>query len=610
MKKIYILFLLTSALVGINKVYAQCPGCVVNTSCVITPAFPGTCPADTMPDGYVGQAYNEDITFYMPSVFQVTSPVTQNVTLNSLQILNVSGLPAGMAWQTNSPNNTYNPSPGNEHGCARVCGTPQFPGTYSVIVYFQVTVTPHSIGGVTTQNESTTMVLTIHPNPSGNSAFITANPQGCAPHSTSFSPVVASNGNPLYTYSWDFGNSNTSTLENPPVQNYPNPGSYVVTQTTNVLAYKLTNVTFNVGSNTNWCGDVEEPSFFGNCTGSPDLVFELRDNSSVIVHTSNEISNSMTATWSNLNILLQNGPYTIQFWDIDAVSQNDNLGIFTINPTATGTFNFSGGGVTGTYTIGTQVINSVTDTDTVVVYAMPPVLPITALPNDSVCENTAITLSVPGGYVYQWYQDTTLLFNAVDSFLTVLNNSGSYWVKVSNQFGCVTNTQQFNVVFVENPPKPTFWIVGNTINTNLTGFNLQWYQDNNPIPGATGMTITATTSANYYLVATNAFGCTNSSDTVFVTVVNGIADNIPVQNINVFPNPNNGTFTLTFDMISQANVLLQISDLLGKTVYEERLGNYNGTYNRQLNLSELNKGVYLLSIQVGDERINKRIILQ
>jgi hypothetical protein len=57
----------------------------------------------------------------MPTVFQVTSPITQNVTLNSLQILNVSGLPAGLNWQTNSANNTYNPSPGNEHGCARVC---------------------------------------------------------------------------------------------------------------------------------------------------------------------------------------------------------------------------------------------------------------------------------------------------------------------------------------------------------------------------------------------------------------------------------------------------------------------------------------------------------
>lgn len=610
MNKIYTLFLAAASYFVMQHANAQCPGCVINTNCVVTPAFPATCPADSMPEGFVGQPYSEDITFYMPSVFQVTSPVTQNVTLNSLQILNVSGLPAGLNWQTNSPNNTYNPSPGNEHGCARVCGTPQFPGTYTVIVYFQVTVTPHTIGGVTTQNESTTIILKINPNPSGNSAFTIANPQGCEPHSTSFSPVIASNGNPLYTYSWDFGNGNTSTLENPPAQNYPNAGTYVVTQTTNVLQYQLTNVTFNVGSNTNWCGDVEEPSFFGNCTGAPDLVFELRDNSSTLVYTSNEISNSMTGNWSNLNIPLPNPPYTIQFWDIDVISANDNLGIFPLNPTATGTFSFSGGGVTGTYTIGTAIINSVTDSDTVVVYGVPPVLSISAWPNDSVCENQSITLSVPDGYIYQWYKDTTALFNATDSFIVVTNNSGNYWVKVSNQFGCITNSNTFNITFVENPPKPTFWIIGNTLNTNMNGFALQWYFNGNPINGATGLTYTATNSGNYHIIATNSFGCTTSSDTVFITVVNGIAENIPVKDVIIYPNPNNGMFNLAFDLITEANVNIMVADMLGKVVYEENIGNYSGSYNKQLDLTHLQKGIYLVNLQVGNERINKRIIIQ
>lgn len=609
MNKIYALFLAIGSLILFQNANAQCPGCVVNTSCVVSPAFPTTCPYDSMPQGFVGQAYSEDITFYMPTVFQVTSPVTQNVTLNSLQILNVTGLPVGLSWQTNSPNNTYSPSPGNEHGCARVCGTPQFPGTYTVIVYFQVTVTPQSIGGVTTQNESTSIILKINPNASGNSAFTIANPQGCAPHSTSFSPIIQSNGNPLYTYYWDFGNGDTSTLENPPVQNYPTPGNYVVTQTTQVLEYRLTNVSFNVGSNTNWCGDVEEPNFFG-CTGNPDLFFELRDNSSVIVHTSSEISNSNTGTWSNLNIPLPNNLYTIQFWDADNISANDNLGIFTINPTSVGTFNFSGGGVSGTYTIGTAVINSISDTDTVFVYAVPPQLSISASPNDSVCENQSITLSVSAGYTYQWYKDTTVLFNAVDSFLTVTNNSGNYWVKVSNQFGCSTNSQTFDVYFVENPPKPTFWIIGNTLNTNITGFDLQWYFNGNPINGADGLTLNATNTGNYHLIATNAFGCSTSSDTILITVVNGITEGNGLQNVAIYPNPNNGMFNVAFELITEANVIITVSDLLGKTVYEESFGNYSGPYNKQIDLTSLQKGIYLVNVQVGNDRINKRIIIQ
>ncbi|PIX34855.1 MAG: hypothetical protein COZ59_07305, partial [Bacteroidetes bacterium CG_4_8_14_3_um_filter_31_14] len=458
MKKIYFLLLIV-VLFFENNTFAQCPGCALNTSCIVTPAYPSTCPLDTLPSGMAGQVYDNDITFYMPEIFEVTSPITQNVHLDELVINNVTGLPTGLNWQTNSTDNTYHPSAGNEHGCAKVCGTPLFPGVYNVTIFFQVTVTPQSVGSVTTENESSTMVMIVSQNPSGNSAFTISNPQGCAPLITDFNPVVTSGGSPLYTYSWDFGNGNTSISENPSTQTYTNAGTYIISQTTNMLAYRLTDVTFDVGSNTNWCGDVDEPDIFG-CSGSPDFVFELRDSStSSIIYTSSEVSNSMTGSWNNINLQLQNQTYTIQFWDIDAVSANDNLGIFTITPTATGTFNFSGGGVSGTYIIDTEIINSLSDTDSVTVFPVPTVLSITATPNDSICFDQTITLTVPNnGYNYQWYNDTTLLYNAIDTFLILNNASGSYWVNATNQYGCSSVSQPVNINFIENPYKPTFGI--------------------------------------------------------------------------------------------------------------------------------------------------------
>lgn len=610
MRKTYSFFsLLAFVLFFENNTFAQCPGCALNTSCIVTPAYPGTCPADTMPNGLVGQPYNQDITFYMPENFQVTSPITQMVHLDELVITNVAGLPNGLNWQTNSTTNTYHPTAGNEHGCAKVCGTPMFPGTFNVTIYFQVTVTPQTLGGVTTQNQSTTMVLIINPNTTGNSAFVISSAQGCEPHSTGFSPMVTSGGSPLYTYSWNFGNGNTSILENPPIQNYVSSGTYIVSQTTNVLAYRLTNVSFNVGSNTNWCGDIEEPSVFGSCTGSPDLIFELHDNTSTIVYTAAEISNSMTGTWSSLNLPVQNGPYSIQFWDTDPTSANDNLGIFTITPTATGIFNFSGGGVSGTYTIGTQIINTLTDTDSVIVYPAPPAVTLNYSPNDSVCSNQAITLSVPGGYNYQWYNDTTLLFNAVDSFLIVNNVDGNYWVKITNQYGCEYSTLQKSIHFIQIPPKPNFWITGNTLNNALTGVTLQWYQNGVLIPGATNNTYTATTSNYYSLIATNSFGCINTSDTVFVTV-SGINEHLILNDVSIFPNPNKGTFTISFDMIASADVTITITDLLGNIVYQKIEGEYTGKYDRFINLSDLGKGMYLFNLQAGKQQVNKRFVIQ
>lgn len=592
-----------------NNTFAQCPGCALNTSCIITPAYPTTCPYDTLPSGLAGQVYDNDITFYMPEIFEVTSPITQNVHLDELVINNVAGLPSGLNWQTNSTNNTYHPSAGNEHGCAKVCGTPLFPGVYNVTIFFQVTVTPQSIGSVTTQNESSTMVLIINQNPTGNSAFTISSAQGCSPHSTNFNPVVTSGGSPLYTYSWDFGNGNTSTLENPPSQTYSNTGTYIISQTTNVLAFTLTNVTFDVGSNTNWCGDVDEPNIFG-CTGSPDLVFELRDNTSTIVYTSSEVSNSMTGSWNYLNLQLQNQTYTMQFWDIDAVSANDDLGIFTVTPNAVGTFSFSGGGVTGTYTIGTQIINTLTDTDSVTVFPVPSVLSITSTPNDSICYDQTITLTVPNnGYNYQWYNDTTLLYNAIDTFLILNNASGNYWINATNQYGCSSSSQPVSINFIEEPPKPNFGIAGNTMTCFLTDVSFQWYENSVLIPGATNNTYTATTSDYYSLVATNSFGCFNTSNIVFVTV-NGINETVLVNNVSIFPNPNKGEFVITFDMIAVADVHITITDLVGKIIYQKNEGEYNGKFERFINLSDLNKGMYLFNLQVGAQQINKRFVIQ
>ena len=78
MKKI-LLFLFV---LNIFNVQSQC---VVDTECIIEPAFPNVCPIN-LPDGTVGDYYSEDISFYMPNQFsdpetgfsQYTTPYEQS----------------------------------------------------------------------------------------------------------------------------------------------------------------------------------------------------------------------------------------------------------------------------------------------------------------------------------------------------------------------------------------------------------------------------------------------------------------------------------------------------------------------------------------------------
>lgn len=60
-----------------------------------------------------------------------------------------------------------------------------------------------------------------------NATFSVDSPQGCTPHLVNFAPQVTSNS-PVVSYQWNFGNGNTSTLQNPSTI-YTTTGLYVPT---------------------------------------------------------------------------------------------------------------------------------------------------------------------------------------------------------------------------------------------------------------------------------------------------------------------------------------------------------------------------------------------
>ncbi|PID92943.1 MAG: hypothetical protein CSA95_09095 [Bacteroidetes bacterium] len=80
------------------------------------------------------------------------------------------------------------------------------------------------------------------------------------------------------------------------------------------------------------------------------------------------------------------------------------------------------------------------------------------------------------------------------------------------------------------------------------------------------------------------------------------------ENLQVYPNPSNGEFTLTFDQAEGANVQLIISDMTGKTVYEESLNfSTNNTHSINANLM---KGVYILQLHKGDKTYTDKITIR
>ena len=79
--------------------------------------------------------------------------------------------------------------------------------------------------------------------------------------------------------------------------------------------------------------------------------------------------------------------------------------------------------------------------------------------------------------------------------------------------------------------------------------------------------------------------------------------------LSVFPNPNNGQFTLKVESVVAKRMNVVIFNSLGSLVYTEQLS-INGTLNKNINLSNLSKGVYFIRLQTNEDVVIRKIIIQ
>lgn len=95
---------------------------------------------------------------------------------------------------------------------------------------------------------------------------------------------------------------------------------------------------------------------------------------------------------------------------------------------------------------------------------------------------------------------------------------------------------------------------------------------------------------------TGSVGCTSIED-VFT---NG--------SLNVFPNPNEGTFDLTFKINTIDNYTINIFNSLGQSVYKESLKNFSGSYSKKIDITRFGAGIYMMSLSNSKNESFKKII--
>jgi hypothetical protein len=86
-------------------------------------------------------------------------------------------------------------------------------------------------------------------------------------------------------------------------------------------------------------------------------------------------------------------------------------------------------------------------------------------------------------------------------------------------------------------------------------------------------------------------------------------DDFSFEDFTVYPNPSNGIFNLKFTPDSVENIEVSLYDLRGRlinqTIYDEAS---TGVFNRQLDYSYIDTGMYLLVVKNGDKKATKKLI--
>lgn len=235
-------------------------------------------------------------------------------------------------------------------------------------------------------------------------------------------------------------------------------------------------------------------------------------------------------------------------------------------------------------------------------------------PSNTICAGDNVTFQATPtnagtSPVYQWkLNGANVGTNLYQYSNNALQDGDVVWVEMTSNATCagatpvVSAITNMNVTAVE---VPTIESLDNVMASSSFAGN-QWLLNGQPISGATGQFYEATQSG-FYQVQVTINGCTAISTPFSMTYV-GIEDIQEMQGVSLYPNPTYGNFTIAFDKLLNENANLEITNVLGQTLFQKELPK-NETQH-EFTVTEYAKGVYFINIRANGKVVSKKLILQ
>lgn len=91
---------------------------------------------------------------------------------------------------------------------------------------------------------------------------------------------------------------------------------------------------------------------------------------------------------------------------------------------------------------------------------------------------------------------------------------------------------------------------------------------------------------------------------------NALTSTLEPEDLSIYPNPNNGEFTVQFTLKKAKTVSLEVYDILGNLLLKETVEGVGGTFQKTVDMRTAAPGYYLLMIRHGEDTVVKRITRQ
>lgn len=397
---------------------------------------------------------------------------------------------------------------------------------------------------------------------------------GCAPMEVQFTNESSQNAE---SYSWEFpGGFPSTSIEESPIVVYNMPGVY------DVILTVTNGAGMNVSTETSYITVNAAPlTSFGFNVSGQDVTF---DNTS--------------------------DNFTTMEWDFGDGNTSDED-----SPTHTY-------GADGVYTVVLSTTNecgTTTSTQLIVIATEGPVAAFEAMTTEG-CLPFVVefqNLSSQNAETFEWTfeggdpatsdeENPTVTYNSAGVFdvtLVATNMNGS------NTF------MEMDYIIVNDVPTPGFSADNNwetvtfTNNSdNATSYSWDFGDGNSSTDEDPVHTYDMAGEYEVTMTATNDCGFNTITQTI-VVMANSITEIPGISEFNVWPNPNNGRFSMTLRGEAMGDLQVSFTNVLGQVILNDKIDFRSGNVTKEFAFNELAAGVYIFQVRSGNKALYKKVVV-